>query len=385
VSAQTDTLDAAPPAPSPSLGARLVAVRDTVAATAVRWFTTVTTRPIALYGTAALRIGCGLLFLAFLLREIPGRERLWGPNAAWSPALDQSYAQVNPWGGWLKSWYSLAATSSETWFEIWFFLLIVVSVVFTLGWRTRFTSLLFMMAVTTLHGRNVFASDPSDILLTIISVYLPFTACGRRWSLDAYLAARRPPRRRAWRERVAASPGLAELDEVRRRLVTLLHNCGLLLIGYQLCLIYESSSMWKIQGSTWQDGTALYYALHITGFEPWPALSNFMSSHSLMVAVVSYFTVFVQVGFVFALFNRRLKYVFLVGLIGMHLGIAVVLGLPWFSAMMLVGDAVFLPDRFWQAVGRGVGRATASVVRRSPADRRDAPVPVLARVTDPAS
>ncbi len=58
-----------------------------------------------------------------------------------------------------------------------------------------------------------------------------------------------------------------------------------------------------------------------------------------------------QVAFPFVLFGR-LKYPVLTMLLGMHLGIAVLMGLPLFSGAMIVADAVFLPDRFYQSLGR---------------------------------
>jgi hypothetical protein len=36
----------------------------------------------------------------------------------------------------------------------------------------------------------------------------------------------------------------------------------------------------------------------------------------------------------------------------MHLGIAVLMGLPLFSAAMIVADAAFLPDRFYRSLRR---------------------------------
>jgi hypothetical protein len=48
----------------------------------------------------------------------------------------------------------------------------------------------------------------------------------------------------------------------------------------------------------------------------------------------------------------------------MHLSIAVLLGIPVFSAVMIIGDSVFLPDAFWLAAGRLV-RQTISRVRSS--------------------
>ncbi|MGW5352841.1 HTTM domain-containing protein [Streptomyces sp. NPDC004031] len=348
-----------------------------------RWFAAVTTRPFALHGTAALRIGLGLLYLAFLLRELPARRHLWGPHAAWSPSIDRGYADATPWWGWTKHWYTLAATGNSAWFEISYALAVLVTVAFTAGYRTRLTSALFMVTVTAVHGRNIFVVDPSDVLLMLLSVYLVFTACGRLWSVDAFLAARhavsRPARLLSWPGGHRCPPArTGEPAEVRRRLVVLVHNCAVLVIGFQMCLLYGASGMYKVQGKTWQDGTAMYYVLHIQGFRPWPGLSDWMAGHSLAMAVIAYFTVFVQIGFVFTVFHRKLKYVFLAGLLAMHLGIAVVLGLPWFSAVVVTGDAVFLPESFWQAVGRAASRARPGARRRTPA-----PAVVPARKADP--
>lgn len=72
--------------------------------------------------------------------------------------------------------------------------------------------------------------------------------------------------------------------------------------------------------------------------------------------MIGYLTVLLQVAFPFVLFGR-LKYPVLTMLFGMHIGIAVLMGLPLFSGAMIIADAVFLPDRFWIAAGRLARRA----------------------------
>lgn len=98
-----------------------------------------------------------------------------------------------------------------------------------------------------------------------------------------------------------------------------------------------------MQGSRWQDGTALHYPLHLDYFTPWPWLSGLVGSSLLVVFLFSYGTVIIQVAFPFTLFNRRLKNVLLAMMITEHLAIAVLLGLPFFSLAMVAADAVFLP------------------------------------------
>ncbi|WP_443033977.1 HTTM domain-containing protein [Streptomyces sp. CA2R106] len=149
------------------------------------------------------------------------------------------------------------------------------------------------------------------------------------------------------------------------------HNGAMLVIVAEVCLIYSTAGWYKIQGSRWQDGTALYYPLHLDDFTPWPALSHTMASHAVVVMLITYGTVIVQVAFPFTLFNRRVKNVLLVGMMIEHASIAVVLGLPFFSLAMISADAVFLPTGFllwaeYQAVSRRRVRESAAGVLPGP-------------------
>jgi predicted DCC family thiol-disulfide oxidoreductase YuxK len=131
--------------------------------------------------------------------------------------------------------------------------------------------------------------------------------------------------------------------------ITVVHNGAVLVIAAQICVIYGTAGLLKVQGSMWQDGSALGYVLRLNWFHPWPALSAWLAGHAIALTIAGYTTVFVQAGFPFLVFSPRLKYPALAALVLMHTSIAVLLGLPFFSAIMLVGDALFLPGRFWQA------------------------------------
>ncbi|MET9911305.1 HTTM domain-containing protein [Streptomyces sp. NPDC006476] len=315
---------------------------------------TLTGRPVSLYATSVLRIGYGLLYLAFLLREFPHRYEIWGPDSPWTPALA---AQLFDQTG----WYSfLILSDSRTYFELCYVLALVTSVLFMLGWRTRVMSVLFAAVVASFHARAIFMTDGGDNLLLLMALYLVLTACGRRWSLDA----------RRERTRTARSDGAPvrrslvarELRAARTTLATVVHNCGVFVIAAQVCFLYGSAGLYKVQGSFWDDGTALHYVLNLELFQPWPALSHAMDQYPLAMAVVGYLTVLTQVAFPFVLFGR-LKYPVLTLLLGMHVAIAVVLGLPLFSGTMIIADAVFLPDRFYASLPRLLRRAKRRSVR----------------------
>ncbi|MFF1519101.1 HTTM domain-containing protein [Streptomyces sp. NPDC058305] len=318
----------------------------------------VTVRPVSLYAAAVLRIGYGLLYLTFLLREFPHREEIWGPESPWTPALAQQlFAQT----GWTSI---LTLSDSHVYFELCYALAVATSVLFMLGWRTRALSCLFAVVVTSFHAQAIFMTDGGDNLVLLMALYLVLTACGRRWSLDA-----RRIRRRATRHDI---PGPAEPGQSRRQLragrvtlTTVVHNCGMFVIAAQVCFLYGSAGLYKVQGASWGAGTALHYVLNLQLFQPWPALSHFVDEHTVVIAIAGYLTVLLQVAFPFVLFGR-LKYPVLVMLLAMHIGIALLMGLPLFSGAMIVADAAFLPDRFYAALPSSLRRA---VLRSGPRQR----------------
>ncbi|MFJ4201797.1 HTTM domain-containing protein [Streptomyces sviceus] len=328
------------------------------------FLTVLTEQPVSLYAAAVLRIGYGLLYLVFLLREFPHRDEIWGPGSPWTPELARQLFDQTGWAS------ILTLSDSRPYFESCYALALVTSALFMLGWRTRVVSVLFAVVVASFHARAIFMTDGGDNLILLMALYLVLTACGRRWSLDA-----RRARRQASTGRTASSPAVPDADGFRhqlglsrRTLTAVVHNCGMFVIAAQVCFLYGSAGLYKVQGGSWGNGTALHYVLNLDLFRPWPELSLMADEHDVLIAVACYLTVLLQVAFPFVLFGR-LKYPVLTMLLGMHLGIAVLMGLPLFSGAMVIADAVFLPDRFY----RSLGRLWPSTNRRPDAGKTVAP------------
>ncbi|MFJ9550509.1 HTTM domain-containing protein [Streptomyces erythrochromogenes] len=362
-----------PQPPSTAAAPHPPAAQETsVTGTAHRWlldrigalWALLTDRPVSLYAASVLRIGYGLLYLVFLLREFPHRDEIWGPGSPWTPALAQQLFDQTGWNS------ILILSDSRAYFELCYVMAVVTSALFMLGWRTRAVSLLFAVVVASFHARSIFMTDGGDNLILLMALYLVLTACGRRWSLDA-----RRNRLKAARAGSAPEPARSlfarQLRYARTTLTTVVHNCGILVIAAQVCFLYGSAGLYKIQGPTWGGGTALHYALNLELFQPWPALSHFVDQYPMVVAIAGYVTVLLQVAFPFVLFGR-LKYPVLTVLLGMHIGIAVLLGLPLFSGAMIVADAAFLPDRFYAFLPRLWRRAARRAGVRQPEPGRAA-------------
>ncbi|CAM5576375.1 HTTM domain-containing protein OS=Streptomyces alboniger OX=132473 GN=CP975_17990 PE=4 SV=1 [Streptomyces alboniger] len=381
------------------------------------------------YQSAIVRIGFAATWLFFLLRELPHRHELYGPDSPWRWDMAQQLIADN------GAFTALMWSDGRVWFEIVYALAMLSSALLMLGWHTRAMSVLFMIGVLSLQNRSIFIGDGGDNVIHLMATYLVLTRCGQVWSLDARRAARARARAGDGADggepvvlpgagagagvpvdrvgpvlwwvlglTLAAVTFMGELSgwwmvifwgllavhglwwAVGRRaphselrtlldvIANLVHNAGLLIIMVEACLIYATAGWYKIQGSRWQDGTAVYYPLNLDYFSPWPALSELLASNGLMLLAVTYGTVVMQVAFPFTLFNRRVKNVLLAGMMFEHAVIAVVLGLPFFSLAMITADAVFLPTTFLRRLGGWATRTRegtrARVSARFP--RRDA-------------
>ncbi|MFD7426803.1 HTTM domain-containing protein [Streptomyces sp. NPDC059818] len=378
----------------------------------------ITASSLGPYQSAVIRIGFSATYLLFLLRELPHRHEMYGPDAPWRWDMAEKLISNN------QAFTTLMWSDSTVWFEIVYALALIAAALLLVGWHTRAMSVLFMAGVLSLQNRSIFMGDGGDNVLHLMAIYLVLTRCGQVWSLDARRAARRA--RAAGADGADGADGGVEPDgkagggrpvrgdvagpllwvafgavligatvtdglggtvwlpalfwilwtgqgawwalnryaphsEPRTLLdviANLVHNATLVVIMAEVCLIYSTAGWYKIQGTRWQDGTALYYPLKLDYFTPWPGLSDILASSGVMVMVLTYATVIVQVAFPFTLFNRRVKNVLLVVMIGEHAGIALLLGLPFFSMAMIAADAVFLPTVFlvWLGGRAALGR-----------------------------
>ncbi|MEU1865095.1 HTTM domain-containing protein [Streptomyces gardneri] len=372
----------------------------------------VTGRALGPHQTAIVRIGFSLTWLVFLLRELPHRHEMYGPDGPWSWELASRLIADN------RAFTVLMWSDGRVWFEFVYGLAVLSAALLLVGWHTRAVSVVFMVGVLSLQNRSVFLGDGGDNVLHLAAIYLVLTRCGQVWSLDARRAAREAARdavRRAAGETVGdgrrdvvgpllwtvlggfllattwfsdvtgewwlpvllwvlwlghglwwlacrLAPG--EPRTLLDVLANLTHNAALVVIMAEVCLIYATAGWYKIQGSRWQDGTALYYPLHLDYFSPWPELSELLGSSGIMVLLLTYGTVIVQIAFPFTLFHRKVKNVLLVAMMLEHAGIAVLLGLPVFSLAMISADAVFLPTVFLVALGARAARGRDRLLGR---------------------
>jgi hypothetical protein len=187
-----------------------------------------------------------------------------------------------------------------------------------------------------------------DVFTHIALFYCMFMPAGRTLSLDAWIRGARPE--------PSVSAG------VTRRMLQL-----------QLCIVYFSAGVEKAMGEQWWNGEAMWRAFTMPIFRHFDF--GWMAWVPWLPVLIGVGTMFLEVGYCLAIWNRRLRTPWLALVMGMHLMIGLTMGMWLFGLIMIVlnvgafgaealADARALVPRL-----RAVARA-----RRWARPLRDAPV-----------
>jgi hypothetical protein len=112
----------------------------------------------------------------------------------------------------------------------------------------------------------------------------------------------------------------------------------------QVMLCYAFSAYFKLNGSQWLSGDAVYYAVHLERFStPW--ITGWIGAHAGFARLLTYLVLGYQVLFPLLIFLRpRRVLIFLSVGLGMHLFIGAAMHLWDFALAMIICYALFLPE-----------------------------------------
>jgi hypothetical protein len=299
--------------------------------------------PVASFVSAAHRTvsvsvaRCGLAvgLTHFYLSNYHQRRFLWGSDGLLSHA------------GWLHVGNPLGALSpyrlwpGEFGFEVLFHLGLFLGLAFGLfGGRLLSGANWFML--TGLQGQNPLLLDGGDNLLRLLLLFLVLT------DNNLYMAV--GARRRRERLRHRLGEGSARF---------FVHNCGVLLMVFQVLALYGAAVLWKLSGEPWRDGTALYYVSRATEFAYRP-LPSFVLENPVLVTLLTYGVIVSQVVIVWFTVRRQRPFLVLGTALALHIGIAVSMGLVTFSVVILSADAVLVGNAAWMALAAAGARVLSS-------------------------
>jgi hypothetical protein len=167
------------------------------------------------------------------------------------------------------------------------------------------------------------------------------------------------------------------------RLGAMGHNTALLAFALQISLVYGIAGLYKVQGTVWQEGTAIYYAFRGGQFVV-PGLTELLYRNAFVVTFFTYTTVAFQVAFPFLLFlNRHTRRVAVALGLLFHVGIALFLGLISFSLFMASVDLALMDDDEYRSLWRWLKQWRQRFATLRPPSATAEPVARVGSPTEP--
>ena len=285
----------------------------------------------------------------YLRHEFP----LPGPSSDWKDLPWESNGGV--YHGQQTTWSIYFHVEDPKWLWAIHISILVIMLLFTLGLWTRLTSVLTwlgaMMYIQRLQNGMLFGLDTMTnlglfylMLGSLVGLLLDegdnLAPCGAALSLDRWLQLRRE-RQRLGSKFVAQPPQPLVSAGFMTRLIQI-----------NFCLIYFAAGTSKLLGSSWWNATAPNRFLLNYSFAPfdvpayvssikWLAAHRWLWELNGAIGVVG--TLFLELGFPFLVWNRRMRWFMVCGSILFHTLIALLMGLVTFSLMMLALLLAFVP------------------------------------------
>lgn len=193
---------------------------------------------------------------------------------------------------------------------------------FMLGLFTRATGILTWAIVIATMQRSPVSMFGFDAVLSTLLLYLAvFGASGQALSIDRLL------RNRHVRTPQPPPPSVSA-------------NLTLRMIQLHFCLIYAVSGLAKLRGDAWWNGSALEYILITPEFRVFDL--TWLLNYQRFLHLSTHCALFLEVTYPVLIWVRKLRPLMLAGIVGMHLGISLTLGLHVFSVAMIAGNLSFV-------------------------------------------
>lgn len=290
------------------------------------------------YGLAVTRALMGASALGLLMSNWTTRLYSFGAGSAWNGEMAEPASVFA--GMWLFSLFH-AVMGNSVLYTLCYIGLGLLAVLIIVGWRYRIVAPIFWVGWVSFIEANDMLGDQGDNMFRIAFLLLMFTDASGRLSLDA--------RRRKLKHGFA-------LDSIPNQLGTVVHNLAILALAAQVIFVYTSGALFKSAGAPWREGWAVYDPLATARFGTWPVLTEALTAWGPMVAMFTLGSVFIQALFGVMLLNRATRVIALFSILSFHIGIGVLMGLPWFSLTMVAIDAIFVRDITWRRMIDGTRR-----------------------------
>src|SRR5262249_41936722 len=270
----------------------------------------------------------------------------------------------------IRAWSIWLHVTDPGWIRVLHTAVCVVTLLFTIGFCTRVTSVLTWLGAISYIHRNPYMLFGVDTMMNILLIYLMIGPSGAALSVDRWLArwwSQNKPRTINWwrglwgkepldlrpEPHAKAKPASGKSDPAKPE-PSVSANVAIRLTQIHVCIIYLVAGLAKLLGRTWWEGPAIWGTLACFEFAPMETpiyqfvlrtLGQNRLVFELFLTIGTYFTLFFEIGYAFLIWRPSTRWVMLSMAIVLHGFIGLFMGLQTFSLMMLVMDMTLWRER----------------------------------------
>jgi hypothetical protein len=222
-----------------------------------------------------------------------------------------------------RSWITWYPTSTPMVVGLYVIFLIALACL-AVGIFGRIAAIVSVILHIAFIQRNYAIGYGSDFMATYFFYSLVFAENDRAFSLKAWLGRVKP--------------------EVLGSLNQYLNTIGLRLLQLHLCIIYAYTGLEKMKGNSWWDGTAVWSVIGNPQLMMFDA--SWVKQFPVLIALATFTTWLFEIYFApLVWIPKTRKWILLLGVM-LHGGIGIMIGLVFFSLVMLTAYPAFL-DVTW--------------------------------------
>ncbi len=276
-------------------------------------------RPISPVPLGLFRLVYGVLAFAYGALLFPERYTWFSNKGVLTVSEASAYiGGVSVFGIKAHQFGLLLVPGADRWLTVFFVAYLLAAASLTVGFWSRTSAALVYLGIAALHARNAPIHHSGDTVLVVMAAYLALSPCGAACSVDRLVRIFNgreddtPPPVVAWAQR---------------------------LMQLQITVLYFCAAMSKATGSAWQDGTAVYYPMHLPESVRFPIWGQ---DNIYVINLVTWGTVAIEMALGTVVWVPRLRLYVLAGGVALHLGIEYSMNIPLFSAVMITSYLTFL-------------------------------------------
>ena len=274
-------------------------------------------------------MGIGAALLLHYVLATPFLFVFWG-ETGWMPS-DLVLKDHDPW---IQSVFFYFAAP---WQGIAFHALFLLCCAgFMVGWRTSWVKWVVLIGQISYDYRNPVLPYGVDKIVASLLFIMCVAPIGRAMSLD--------------RVRAVRATKLKNLEATLPPYSSPWAGACTRLMQIQMALLFFYSAISKLRGDDWWSGDAVWIVF-TTGEHYNPLVLNVLASQYWLVNVATYGTILIEIAYPFLIWQRPTRPYLLAAAVFLHLQFAILMGLFYFSFVMVMGQMSFVRPEWLARLG----------------------------------